>query len=226
MILFPIGDLSASVNTGAISGINYSFFEPNKGCFSKRQYYNLSTKFELVTMLTRKKAEPTLFIEYDFEDIYSKEFRQVEAFVDYMDGSLTSFWMVDLSKGTSPSSVTDSGSDWVATIDDTSLYSTVANQKATHTFFWHRGKYKEGAVLSISTNTSITVDVDTDNFGALSLSDANLHAMVYPMYQVYFTENTLDNFKVTNYLEDSITLSKSGGNLYSGTLSAVTKYKV
>jgi hypothetical protein len=152
--------------------------------------------------------------------------RQIQHFVDDHDDALTSFYFVDLSNGITPTSVTNSSGNWLVAIDNTRLYSTVSNEKADKAFLWNGNSWKEGDIDTITTNTSIVVDVDTNNYGNLSLVNANLDAIVYPMYQVYFSQNVLSNFKTGPYIDENITTSKDGGYMYSGIVHFIGKYKV
>ena len=226
MNIFPMGLVAATSDSGTLDGISYNFFEPNAGCSDNYQFDILTSVFQNKIMLTRKKSEKTLIIEYRFDNIFDREYRQIEHFISAMDESLTSFWVVDFSKGQSPDSIAASGSDWLVTIDNTRLFSIIANQKANRAFIKWGTTWKEGQVITITTNTSMVVDVDTNNYGNLSLANANLHAMVYPMYEVYAMQGTLANLKTTIYVPEKINIDKSGGWMRSGSISFVSKYKV
>jgi hypothetical protein len=225
MKIYPIGTISAASSSGAIDGISYSFFEPNDGCYSIKVHNILTTQFENQTLLTRKKSNPFLTFEYSYDNIFSREMKQIQHFVDDHDDALTSFYLADLSNGITPTSVTDSSSNWLCAIDNTRLFSTVANEKANKAFIWDGNNWKEGDIDTVTTNTSIVVDVDTNNYGNLSLVNANSSGIVYPMYQVYFMQNVLDNFKTGPYIDEKITTSKDGGYMYSGSVKMVGRYK-
>lgn len=227
MDIFPIGTISAASDDGTIDSITYTMFEPNGGCKSGETDNVLITLFEKKTMLTRKKAEPSLNLSYIYTNIFDREYRQISHFVKSVEGTLTSFWVVDFSMGQSPTSVTDSSGDWVVAIDNTRLYSIIANKKANRAFLWDgKSSWKEGNIVAISTNVSITVNVDGSNFGDLSLANANADAFVYPMYEVYLIKGTLDNFNITNFWDDKIRTSTDGGYMRSGTINMISKYKV
>jgi len=224
--IFPIGLISATSDTGILDSIVYDFFEPNNGCSDNYQFDILTSMFQNRIMLTRKKSEKTLVIEYRFENILDREFRQIEHFIESVDESLTPFWIIDFSKGQTPDSIANSSGDWLVSIKNTRLFSIIANQKAHRVFIKWGKSWKEGTVVTISTNSSIVVDVDTNNYGNLSLANANLHAMIYPMYEVYVMQNSLANLKTTVYIPESININQSGGWMRSGSLSFVSKYKV
>ena len=224
--LFPIGTIAASTNSGTIDSVSYSLFEPNMKANSTMVHSVLTTKYEQQTLLARKKAEPYLQITYEYENIYTKEFRQIEHFIDAMGGGLTSFYCIDFSKGQTPTSVTITGSNWLVAINDTHLYSTTANQKADRAVLWDGKGWKEGDITTITSNTSMIVDIDTNKYGALSLTNANAEAMVYPAYTVYVMKGSLSALKPTVFIDGSISTSGYGGFMYSGSIQFISKYKV
>ena len=226
MKIFPIGTAVAATNLATIDSKKYAFFEPNKSVSSNKMHTTLVTRFENQSMLTRKKAEPFLMITYEYEDIFDREYRQVEHFLDDVDDALTSFRVVDLSKGKKPSAITDSSGDWVVSISNTRMYSATANLRADSAFVWNGRAWKEGSVSAITANTSITLDVDASNFGNLSLANAQTGGIVYPTYVCYANPNQLSNFKSTKYWNDDVDFSSDGGWMRSGTVSFVSKYKV
>jgi hypothetical protein len=227
MLLFPIGTVAAASNAGTINSVSYNFFEPNLRCKSSPVFSVLSTKFEQQTSLVRKKAEPYLVISYDYENIFAREYLQIEHFVyTSADGGNASFYVVDFSKGITPSSVTDSGGDWVIAITNTRLFSILEKQKAHKVFITDGSSWKEGDVIALTNNTSITADVDTNNYGALSVANANSYGMIFPMYECYTTENVLNNFNTTTFVDETINTVNDGGWMYSGTIGFMSKYKV
>jgi len=226
MNLYPIGLIAAASDAGTLDSVSYSLFEPNKKCSSQSIHDILTTKFQDQTMLARKKSFPFLTIQYEYENIFDREFRQIEHFVAEMEDALTSFFVVDFSKGLTPSGITDSTGDWVVAITNTRLFSEVANQKAHRAFVYNGSSWKEGPITAITTNTSITVDVDTSNYGALALASANSSSIVYPMYQVYFSSNVLQNFSTSVYIEEDRNLTDDGGFMRSGSMGFISKYKV
>jgi hypothetical protein len=226
MNIFPIGLVAAASDQGTLNSISYDMFEPNDGCNSTYQFDILTTMFQNKMMLTRKKSERVLTVEYRYNNILEREYRQIEHFLSEMDESLTSFWLVDFSQGQTPTGIVESASDWIVSLDSTIRYSTTTNYKANRAFIKYGSSWKEGSVVGISTNTSVTVDVDTSNYGNLSITNANLYAMIYPMYEVYAMQNSLSNLKTTVYVSKDISLNQNGGWMRSGNISFVGKYKV
>lgn len=226
MDIFPIGEVSASTSSGTIDSVSYSMFEPNVRAYSRKEYINLVTTFQNKNVLTRKKADPFLHILYEYDNIFAREYRQIADFVDEMDEVLTSFWVVDWSMAHTPTSVIDASGDWTAAIDNTRLFSTTANMKSWKAFFWDGVNWKVGNVDSISANTSITVDVDGDDYGGLTLANANLSANVYPIYQCYCAPNTMQSFKTTYHIKGDVSVNKDGGYMYSGNIAFTSKYRV
>ena len=226
MDIFPIGTAAADTSKGTLDSISYSMFEPNYSCKSTIVTNILVEKFEQQTLHTRKKSEAYLTISYEYNNIFEREYRQIEHFIYSKDGELTSFYIVDFSKGITPSSVTESSGDWVVAIDNTFLYSAVVNKKAYYAFIWDGVNWKIGSIASLSTNTSITVDVDTDSYGGLTLANASAKGIVYPVYQGYAGSGTLGTFKPTVFIDENINTSNDGGWMRSGNISFTSKYKV
>uniref|UniRef100_A0A6M3KG61 Uncharacterized protein n=1 Tax=viral metagenome TaxID=1070528 RepID=A0A6M3KG61_9ZZZZ len=226
MNIFPIGTISAASSSGSLNSVSYNMFEPNARASSSVKHNILVTPYQNQIKLTRKKAEPFIIIQYDYNNIFSREYKQIEHFIYNLGDALTSFYVVNWAEGITPSSVVDASGDWTAAITNTRLFSTITNQKANRAFLWDGLNWKEGAIASLSANTSITVDVDTSNFGALTLANANANSIVYPLYECYCTPDSLADFNTTVYLPESINLADDGGYMRSGSISFVSKYKV
>lgn len=227
--LFPIGTISSLSSSGVIDGISYSLFEPNNGCISVDNYNNLVHEFDNKTLFTRQKALPFISILYSYENIWTREYNQIRQFVNLVDDSLISFLAVDWSKGQEPSSI--SGTDWstanVISIDDTSLYSSITNYKSNTVLIWDGGSdWKIGTVSLVTANTSITVNVTGNNYGALSFTNANSLGYIYPIYTCYLQAGALANFSKGEYIKQPVGLNQIGGFLYSGTISLRGKYKI
>lgn len=226
MNIFPIGTVSAASSAGTIDSISYDMFEPNLRAISRKEHINLITVFQNKNVLTRKKAEPFLIMTYEYDNIFAREYRQIEHFVDDMEDALTPFWVVDWSKGQTPSSVVDASGDWTVSVDNTRLFSTTTNMKSWKAFFWDGVNWKVGNVDSITANTSMTIDVDTNNYGGLTLANANTRSNVYPIYECYFKQNVIQDFKTTYYIKGDISTSDDGGFMYSGSVTFTSKYRV
>jgi len=225
--LFPIGTIAGASNAGSINSKNYYIFEPNSevGCFSNPVYNVLTTRFQDQTLSTRKKSEPYLILTYSYENLFAREFDQLQAFIDEVDDALTSFFVIDFSKGMTPSNVVDNGSTWTVSIDITRPYSTVTNYRANYAILWNavRRGYRMGAISTVTANTSILI---AETYGALTAAQAASGTMVYPVYTCYCTPNALSNFKSTNYAIDTNTFAGGGGTMYSGSITFTSKYKV
>lgn len=224
--LFPLGDIAADTAYGQMNGNNYYMFEPNSGCESKTVYTNLTTLFETQFRLIRKKADPYLTITYMYEDIYSKEFNQIDYFINEVNTSPTSFYVVDWSKGTTLDTVS---SGWVCTVADdkfshTRLYSKYDGQRAYRALVWNGVNWKLGYIEDISNNTNINLSVSE---GTLTYSDANTSSMVYPVYEVYLQDNPTEGFETTGYIPYlDVDRDGCGGPIYSGEINFISKYKV
>lgn len=229
MNLFPIGLVDSS-NLGLMDGLSYSLFEPNELVNSNIVHTTLVTQFENMTRLTRQKALPFLTITYEYKGIYTKEFRQIEHFVDsIVEDALNSFVCVDWSKGITPSSI--SGGGWITgntvTIDNTRLFSKIANQKANKIIVWDGiDGFKIGTITN-TTTSNLTVDFSTSAYGGLSYTAAQSGVMIYPLYTVYLQQNALGNFKTSEFISGyDITQSEIGGFMYDGAINFISKYKV
>ena len=225
MDLFPIGTIAASTSQGTIDGVSYSMFEPNVRCSSQEIHTILNTLFEQQIMLSRKKAEPMLTLSYEYNNIYDREWRQLEHFIYYHNESLTPFYLIDFSKGQTPSGISASG-DWTVSIANTRLYSATTNYKANRAILWNGSKWKEGQITTVTANTSVVVDVDTNEYGSLVIAEAQANAIIYPLYEVYLSPGGANQFKTTEYWDESVTISNDGGWMRSGTISFIGKYKV
>lgn len=227
MDIFPLGTLSGGSASGTITSVSYTFFEPNVRAYSRPVFTSLVTRFQNQTILSRKKADPYLLINYEYKDIFLREYKQIEHFIDYKEDAVNSFYVIDLSKGETPTAINTS-STWTASIPNTRLYSLVQNQKANYVFFYNSIDWKIGTITGLTANTSIVCNVDTNNFGTLSDTDGAVvtgirATMIYPVYECYVIPNSLNSFKTTNYWAST---DSNRGHMYSGTISFCTKYKV
>jgi len=229
MDIFPIGTISAASNLGDMSGIKYKLYEPNGGSRSNSVYTTLISQFSEQTILTRKKALPYLNLKYVYANIFSREYRQIEHFIDKMDDALTSFSIVDFSKGQTQTAVASPANNtWTVDIDDTRIYSATTNQKANVAMLWNgKGQWKLGALSGLTANASLTLDIQPNNYGRLPLDNiSTTNTLVYPVYTAYLLPNQLANFTTGVYLEGHVSLTSNGGYMYSGDLNFVSKYKV
>ena len=223
MKVFPMGTVAAGVNYGTIDGVQCPFFEPNSKAFSHPIHYSLQTLFQNQSILTRKIAEPSLSITYEYTNIYFHEFLQIKECVADVEEAVDTIYVVDLSAGTLP----DSMPSWVPHIGWTGLYSSVANMKANYMFLNNSTQWKIGVVNSIVTNTSIQLTV-TDNYGDMTEAQAavvtgNARTHIYPMYECYIVPNSLQNFSVTGYWSNKDSMR---GPMWSGSISFTSKYRI
>ena len=225
MKIYPIGTVAAASNQGTIDGVSYNMFEPNTDCQSHPIYNVLQTKFGDQSIVTRKKAAPFLRITYNYDNIFTKEYRQIERAVDDVGESLTALYVIDFSKGITPSAVASAGAKWTVSLDDTFFYSATAGYKANRAILWNGRSWKEGSITGLTLNASITVDIQANRFGAMPLADA-VGGMVYPTYEAYIAPQSLQNFKPGVYWREDITTNEPGGYVYSGNIDFTSKYKL
>ena len=228
MNLFPLGLISAASSNGTIESVSYSMFEPNKMCKSSPVFNILTTVFQDQTMLSRKKSEPFLKTTYEYDDIWNYEYRQIEHFIDAIgEDALNSFYMVAWDRGITPSGVANSGGDWIVSVDNTRFFSSIQHQKSNRGLLWDGLNWKEGQVLSVSANTSVTLNIDALNYGNLSLASAVSSGVLYPMYEVRMGPNALSNFKSTVFVPNiDIDTDSRGGWMFSGSIVFMSKFKV
>ena len=227
MRLFPIGTIANGSDSGTTSGVTYTFFEPNSGCKSGKVHNILVSRFQNQTAMTRKVTDPFIQIKYDYEDIYNREFKAIENFVDSVDEALTSFLVVDFDNGKSPSSVSSVLDTWEVVIDSTDRYSSVTNYKSNKMFLWDGvSSWRIGTVSDVDTNATVTMDLTGSLFGALTLANASAKAYVYPVYTAYLGQGALSSFKNTEFLKENVTLGSDGGWMKSGNVEFISKYKV
>jgi len=216
MKIFPIGTISSGSSSGTVNSISYTMFEPNKRCKSNTTYNNLTTKFQNQTMLVAKKAEPFLTITYEYENIYTREFRQIDSFINDNGEGLVSCYAADFSRGIVPTAVASIGGDWYVSMDNTNLYSSIANMKANRAFIYNGLSWKEGQITSITTNASIVVDVDTYGYGSLTASQADSKGYIFPLYEVYINQGSISTFEPTVFIQEGINNTSDGGWMYTG----------
>ena len=227
MDLFPLGTLSGGSGNGTIDSVSYSFFEPNVKASSNARFSTLVTQFQSQTILARKKASPMLTISYEYNNIFLSEFSQIEHFLYSKDEGVTSFYVVDLSKGILPTGIATT-STWTASIANTRLYSAVLNQKANYCFFSNGIAWKLGLVTTVNANTSIVCNVDTNNYGILTdvqgaVITGKRRTMIYPVYQCFASPQSLDSFSTGEYWNN---YDSERGFLYSGNITFTSKYHI
>lgn len=226
--VFPLGDITSATEDGLINNVTYNFFEPNKGASSSPVHTNLQTRFASKIISTRKVGEPYLVIKYDYSNIFASEYKQIKHFIDSKEGAVTSFYVIDLSQGVVPTTISTSGAYWTSSIANTRLYSAILDMKSNYVFFNNGVNWKIGAVMTVTTNTSVRADVDTVNLGTLSDSDGaivtgNKRTFMYPIYRCYLNQGALQNFKPSGFWPNN---DSNRGPLYSGSISFTSKYKI
>jgi len=231
--LFPIGAVANDSSKGTLDAYSFDLFEPNNGVHSIVTYGNLVTGFENQTMQTRKKNSPTITITYNYDNIWSREFRQIERFVQSVEGNLTSFLVVDWSKGRKPYEIANSAGLWTITIYGRREFSATVNYKADNAIVWDGVNWKLGDIINHPVH-QINLDTGTvASYGGLLRSNAVANkALVYPVYQVYLSPDSMSSFKTTGYVKEdneSVTSNLNvgdGGYTYSGVISFLSKFKV
>ena len=220
-LLFPIGTMQSSSNSGVIdTNYTYSMFEPNGLCDSKIVFSNVKSNFQNQTMFVRKVALPFLSISYAYDNIFAREFDQIEHFIKASgaaDGGATSFYVIDFSKGECPTNVT---AEFKIVSTNTTKYSAVTNQKSNNVFFWDGIDWKLGAVATV-TATQVFTNVTTLPYGAMTGTTASADEVwTYPVYTCYLAEY---DFKSSQFVPSK---DADRGYMKSGNMAFVSKYKV
>ncbi len=223
MILFPCGTINSSDSTGTLNHVTYTIFEPNENSSSKKIYYNLISSYETQILTTRQKAEPSLSITYTYKNIFNKEFQQIKHFVNHRSAELSSFYTINWETGFTPTTVASVAGNWQIVGDSTLDYSATSNMKSNYMILWDGNKFRVGNVTAINSATRLTIN---PTYGNLGLSDAQSDANSYPVYEVRFSENPLNNFETTEYIGGTLSNSDFAGYMHSGTVSFISKYKV
>lgn len=220
--LFPIGTVANATNLGTIEGISYSFFEPNREVSSKDMFNILVGQFEQQSVITRKKANPYINISYSYDGIFAREYNQIEHFITSIaQGGLTSFYVVDLSRGLTVSSVNvTGGGHWQPAIPSTRYF---ANTKIYAFINTPSDGFRLAPYTSKTVNASLTLN-NTGDFGNLSSANAAAYGMIYPAYEAYCTADPLSDFKSVEYVPQNISVTADGGFTRTGSISFMSKY--
>jgi len=224
--LFPIGTLQDS-DTGLIDSVEYTIFEPNKGVTSKDVHNVLVSQFEQQSISTRKKANPFITLSYEYENIFAREYNQIEHFVNSIaQGGLSSFYVIDFSRGITPSSINvsverDADGDWQPAITNTRYW---ANTKIYACAYTADYGFRLVPYVSKTTNASITMNTSGVNYGDLTSTNFATYGKLYPAYEAFCTPDPIANFKIGPHINQDIDLTGDGGYTRSGTVAFVGKY--
>lgn len=219
MNVFPIGSLT---DTSSSTGTRGLLWEPNAGCLRRPIYTTLVSKTEANTQVTRKKAEVYHTFTYTYENIWTKEYVQIEKFFKDMYGKLTSFSLVDFSHmqpcimaGTDTRTMTKGGT--ISSLD-TSFFTTTSGEGGNYCCVWSpsTSKFKIGVVASISASTNVTFD-NTAGTTIGDLASGSIGLVLCPVYTVYFTDDQL-NFEIGEFNPDE---TDDQGYVYSGSISFI-----
>jgi len=220
--LFPIGTVQNNA-TGLIDSVEYNMFEPNKGVTSKDVHNVLVSQFEQQSISTRKKANPFITLSYEYENIFAREYNQIEHFVNSIaQGGLSSFYVIDFSRGITPSSVhVTAGGNWQPALSNTRYW---ANTKIyacayTATYGWRLAPY-----LTKTANASITINRSGVDYGDLTSTNFATYGKLYPAYEAFCVPDPIANFKIGPHINQDIDLTGDGGYTRSGTVAFVGKY--
>jgi len=222
--IFPIGYI-ASTNTNSKGNFVASqlsasatnlLFEPNAGCNKVKAGYTSMSTMENRAIWTRKIGEHRHRIEYNYDNIFNWEFKQIRRFIrDVAEFGTNSFYVVDFSSGQKVTALA-TGATWNASIYDTTDFSATSGEGGRYTCIWypHKKKFRVG-IISTKVDDSSIQFANTSDFGDLEeFSVGQVYA--YPMYRCYLADPTED-FKVTDFIDTHLSASFVGP-VRSGTL--------
>ena len=192
MELFPIGTLNSSNSTGTYG----SFAEPNKNCSHNVVHTSLVAQMESNVLVTRKKAERSHIFTYSYENIWAREFLQIEKFFNAMYGRVTSFYLADLSR-MQRSSLSLGGGNYTVTFGgsltsfETSYYTTTEGEGGQYVFVWDAAgfKFRLGKIATINTSVSVVFPDATDY---VDLAAGTTPIVACPVYRVCFGQDQLN----------------------------------
>jgi len=215
--IFPIGYI-ASTNTNSkgnfvsgqisASATNY-LFEPNAGCNKTKVGFAAMSTMENRTIWTRQIGEHRHKLEYNYENIFNWEFKQIRRFMrDVGNYGVNSFYVIDFSSGQKVTALA-TGATWNASIYDTTDFSATAGEGGKYVCVWypHKTKFRVGAISTKVEDSSITFS-NVSDFGDLQdFSIGKVYA--YPMYRCYLAESNED-FKVNDIVDANLNASFVG----------------
>lgn len=219
MILFPAG-IVTTTSTGSLGLL----FEANNGCDRKAIHTTLVSKTDSNFQVTRKKASVYHVFSYTYENIWAREFLQIERFFKSVNGKLTSFYLVDFSHmqrcvmvdNGATRTVTKGGSISVLRTND---FTTITDDGGNYACVWNptTSSFIIGAISSISVDVSITFPEATA-IGALGSGiTVSSGIVVAPVYKTFFAEDQLQ-FEPGEFVPSD---DSDGGFLYSGSIGFI-----
>jgi len=218
LYLYPIGILTATDTsqgkwTSGGTGVN-DLFEPNMGCTSQISDNVLVSQFENHAIQTRKRIPNFRNLKYSYEDIWSREYEQIERFFELRDGRAERFHVIDFSQNEKCTAMSITNSNVSASISDTHRFSTTSGRTGYYACAWKptQASLVVGKMVSISADKQITF---TASWGDLSVYGGNIY--VYPVIECYFGGD-LNNFKQGEFNPED---GDDRGYMYSGDVSFI-----
>ena len=159
---------------------------------------------------TRKVGEHRHTIQYNYNNIFNWEFRQIRRFLrDVADYKANSFYIVDFSSGQKVTALATGGGIWNASIYDTTDFTATSAEGGKFVCIWYpnQSKFRIGGISTKAEDSSITFS-DSDDYG--DLEDFSLgKVFAYPMYRVYLVDDK-EGFEVTNFVDVNENASFAG----------------
>jgi len=215
LYLYPVGIVTGTADSrgGWTSGSPVNdFFEPNRGCVSQVVDNTLISQFENHSIQTRQRTPSYRTLQYQYEDIWAREYEMMERFYELRNGRASRFYVIDLSQQETCTAMALAGGNISASIPDTHRFSTTAGRTGYYAAAWKpaQASLVIGKMVSISADKQITF---TASWGDLTAYGGDIY--VYPVIECYFSDN-LSNFKQGEFNPE---VGDDRGYMYSGNVS-------
>ncbi len=149
---------------------------------------------------TRKIGEHRHNIQYNYDNIFNWEFKQIRRFLrDVAEYQANSFYVVDFSSGQKITALA-TGANWNASVYDTTDFTATSGEGGRYVCIWYpnQSKFRVGIISTKVEDSSIQFS-NTSDFG--DLEDFSLgKVFAYPMYRVYLVDDD-EGFEVTNFVD-------------------------
>ena len=215
MIVFPIGNMHDTVSTGTMFGAEHTFFEPNNGVKSNKNFTVNSIRKTDQTQSTAKKAEPFAAFEYSYSDIFNYEYQVIDQFTSLVGGPLSPFYAPDLTRGARAQGLVDLPYQ----LTDPSFrrfYSAEFGRMANYALFW------DSVNLGVAHVAGVTANYVQLN-PVVGAFQSFVNPSIYPLYEVFMGDDGAKNWETGVYIDSP---GKEGGYTWKGKLVFTTRWPV
>lgn len=215
MLVFPIGNMHDNVATGTMNGVEHTFFEPNGGVKSNKNFSVNSVRKTDQTQSTSKKAEPFAAFEYSYEDIFDSEYQVIDQFTSLVGGPLRSFYVADLTKGVPVRGLVDLPMQFQSTARR--HYSAEFGRKANYALLW------DSVSLGVGHVTGVTADF-VQLQPVVGVYQGFVNPTVYPLYEVFMGDDAAKNWETGAFIDSPG--AREYGFVWKGKLTFTTRWPV